>query len=95
MRPWEPEGTREVSGEELAMLEKMQPFMMDAPVISKVPKLSPEFEVPEGAMKVRMKVGDGPIVVIGWVESGDDVPALLESVAEEIRNINEERKNAT
>jgi hypothetical protein len=53
-----------------------------------------DFEVPNGAMAVRMQVGGAPVTIVGWVDSPEAVPDLLVEIAEELRSILAEREAA-
>ncbi len=61
-------------------------------IVDGVRVLEQEFEVPDGALPVRMQVGDAPVSIIGWVTPGSGaVPALLRDVASEVERIEAER----
>lgn len=49
--------------------------------------LEQDFDVPDGAMPIRMQTADLPVTVIGWIASAADLPDLLESVAAELREV--------
>lgn len=50
-------------------------------------RLVQEVDVPEGALAVRMQVGDLPVTIIGWIAGAEALPDLLRNVAAETEGI--------
>lgn len=53
------------------------------------------FHIPELAKPVRLQVGDGKPVVIGWISGNEALPHLLNEVAEHMDIILEERNGSS
>jgi hypothetical protein len=66
---------------------------LDAPLNEDgVRVLVQEFDVPEGALPVRMQVGDAPVTIVGWVAPGDgNIGNLFREIAREVDEIEASR----
>jgi hypothetical protein len=72
----------------LRVIEEVELPELGVDDVDGVHVLRQDFEVPEGALPVRMQTGDLPVTIIGWVDGGrGSMQGLLRSVADELDTI--------